>query len=76
MLQKNMGIHGFLGPSWVLITTHIICPPVIAYLLTGGMDTSIPQTLATGGSISPTGQIRPSLHYLGLPGQIDMYVDS
>ena len=25
---KNRGVYGFLGTSWVLITTYIISPPV------------------------------------------------
>ena len=30
MVCKNRGIHGFMGPSWVLIIYNI-CPPVIVY---------------------------------------------
>ena len=28
-MRENSGIHGFLVPSRVLITTYIICPPAI-----------------------------------------------
>ena len=58
MVRKNRGMHGFVAPSWVLITTYNISPPVIVHSLVGSKGRAISVVCRVGRAACPPEVLR------------------